>query len=564
MRRLLPVGAALFLLACPPGGTGPDGGEDAGTGPEIITPNETGWWRDDVFYEVFVRSFQDGSETGDGVGDLQGLTARLDYLNDGNPETTTDLGVNGIWLMPVFASPSYHGYDVTDYRAVKYDYGTQADLEALIAAAHARGIKILLDLVVNHTSSAHPWFVSAREGPDAPYRNFYVWKDTKPTEAGWKRPFGDFGDVWFHANGDYYYAVYNAGMPDLNWRNPEVEAEFVAIMKHWLALGVDGFRVDAVRYLVESEDAKLTDQPETHQVFQRLRHAIHQEYPDALLVAEAWTGNSKVADYYGFGNEFQLAFSFEIADAIRSSIKKGTRADIHQANAISQSEFVDRGFEAPFLTNHDQVRVMRDLMGTGTTPPPKQARLAAALLMAHPGTPFLYYGEELGMVGGASSRTEDKDKRTPMRWDDTGPQAGFTQDASNWFERDTTRTAPEAVGVDVATQQTDPDSLWSLYRRLIALRQAHPALATGVASRPAIEGTGGPGVFATLRTAGDGSRVLLVINLATTASAGFTLPLSGSVTVLEGAGLMPTPTSQSGALVFDALPPQSFAFFKFD
>lgn len=544
--------ASLVLAGCPGGDECVPTEDDLCSDPAIITPNESGWWRDDVFYEIFVRSFFDTNANG--KGDLAGVTAKLDYLNDGDPASTTDLGIDGVWLMPIFESPSYHGYDVVDYLQIDSEYGTLEQFDTLIAEAHARGIKVIIDLVLNHTSNQHPWFLSAKQGPDAPYRDYYVWRDSRPS-PGWTQPWGS-GEVWHYEreSDSFYYGVYWSGMPDLNWKNPVVEEEFVGIMKFWLARGVDGFRVDAARYLVESEDGQLADQPETHDVFQRLRHTIHQEYPEAMFVAEAWTSNNTVAEYYGEGNEFQLAFNFDIANAIIGSLNAGSRSEIHQANYVSSTAFDDRGFEAPFLTNHDHVRVMRQL-GSST----ERAKLAVALLMAQPGTPFLYYGEEIGMVGGPQSNSRDEDKRTPMVWDATSPQFGFTTASSSWFGNG----APEAVGVDVASQQADPDSLWNVYRALIALRRASPALSKGEASRPSIDG-GGDGPFAMLRTGAAGERVLLVANLATTATGPFTVAVEGTPTVLHAEGTITPPSPANGALSFTGLPPLSFTFVQLD
>jgi glycosidase len=204
------------------------------------------WARDAIGYEIFVRSFSDSD--GDGVGDLPGLTARLDYLNAGDPGSDADLGVDLLWLMPITASPSYHGYDVTDYRAVAADYGTLADFDALVAAADARGIRVITDLVINHTSSAHPWFLDARSGPAAAHRDWYVWRDAF---ADWQRPWGG-GPVWYPAGGAWYYALFWQGMPDLNFQTPAVRAEMAAIAAFWLDRGAAGLRLDAARDLVET------------------------------------------------------------------------------------------------------------------------------------------------------------------------------------------------------------------------------------------------------------------------------------------------------------------------
>jgi glycosidase len=207
------------------------------------------WWNDTVFYEVFLRSFYDSN--GDGIGDINGLIEKLDYLNDGDPKTKTDLGITGIWLMPIFPSPSYHGYDVKDYYEINPDYGTMEDFNRLLEEAHLRGIRIVIDFVINHTSTEHPWFIEARKGEDSLYRNLYIWSEQKPDYLGpWGQP------VW-HANYDqtYYYGVFWSGMPDLNFENQEVTNEINRIAAFWLEdIGVDGFRVDGARHLIEDGD----------------------------------------------------------------------------------------------------------------------------------------------------------------------------------------------------------------------------------------------------------------------------------------------------------------------
>src|SRR5512140_3005185 len=246
--RLLPA-VALLLAGCPsryvPSEACPVRHASSDASLEVYTPASGKWWDGAVFYEIFVRSFQDSN--GDGIGDLAGLTSRLDYLNDGDPKTTTDLGVDAVWLMPVFDSPSYHGYDTTDYEKIDADYGGDAQFDAFVAAAHARGIKVMLDLVVNHTGSGHPWFADSASSPTSARRDWYVWS---PTDLGWTQPFGSAG-TWHPMNGAFFYGVFWGGMPDLNFRNAEVQAEVKRIASLWLARGVDGFRLDAARHLVE-------------------------------------------------------------------------------------------------------------------------------------------------------------------------------------------------------------------------------------------------------------------------------------------------------------------------
>jgi glycosidase len=213
-----------------------------------------------VFYEVFVRSFADGN--GDGKGDLPGLIARLDYLNDGDPATSTDLGVDALWLMPVFASPSYHGYDVTDYEKVNPIYGTNADLERLLAEAHRRGMRVIVDLVLNHTSDQHPWFRDSASSPTAPKRDWYVWRADDPK---WVQPWNEKQSVWHQHAGAWYYAIFWGGMPDLNYRTQAVREEAKRIARYWLSRGVDGFRLDAIRHLIETGPGDgQAGNPDTH------------------------------------------------------------------------------------------------------------------------------------------------------------------------------------------------------------------------------------------------------------------------------------------------------------
>ncbi|MFP5247713.1 MAG: alpha-amylase family glycosyl hydrolase, partial [Thermoanaerobaculia bacterium] len=220
-------------------------------GRTVPAPQTVQWqhdWADGaVFYEIFVRSFADSN--GDGIGDLQGLISKLDYLNDGDPNTTADLGIEGIWLMPIFESPSYHGYDTVDYETIERDYGTNADFKQLLEEAHKRGIRVIVDFVVNHTSNQHPWFVESASSPSSPKRNWYVWS---PTSFGWGPPWGGNAPTWHAANGMYYYGVFWSGMPDVNWTNPESKNEMLRLARHWLNEGVDGYRLDATRYLIET------------------------------------------------------------------------------------------------------------------------------------------------------------------------------------------------------------------------------------------------------------------------------------------------------------------------
>lgn len=539
----------VVLTACPTPPVVDGGVADAGVdaGPEIITPNTAGWWRDKVFYEVFVRSFADSN--GDGAGDLKGLTSKLDYLNDGNPATTTDLGVDAVWLMPIYPSPSYHGYDVTEYQAVNPAYGSLSDFDALVAAAHQRGLKIILDFVPNHTSSAHPWFRNARTDVSATYRDYYVWRTSDP---GWKRPI-DGASLWHSGGGGYFYGYFWGEMPDLNYRNPEVQQAIIDAMKFWLGHGVDGFRIDAARYLYEALDGTaqtISEQPETHAFIQRARLELHRTWPSALLVAEAWASADLAATYYGQGNEYQLAFAFDTAGSLVKAVSTGNASELINTLARAEKLPVEPGYDAPFLTNHDMVRVMQQLGGNQAA-----AKVAGATLLALPGTPFLYYGEELGM-GGGPSRSADEDKRTPMRWNATGPQHGFTSRSTSWYG-----TSSEDAGIDVASEQADTASIWNTYRSAIALRHAHPALSSGAGHWVAT--TSGPAsVFAYLRTNGT-SRVLFLANFSGVATGPFTVPVpSTSAVPLLTEGLKGSVQIADSAAHVEGLAPWGFVYLS--
>ncbi len=510
----------------------------------------SGWWRDRVAYEVYVRSFADSN--GDGKGDLAGLTAKLDYLNDGNPASTTSLHVGAVWLMPIYPSPSVHGYDVTDYQSVNPDYGTLQDFDTFVSEAHRRGIQVILDMVLNHTSTQHPWFVSSRD-PASPKRSWYDWSATIP----WTQNTG----YWRNGGTGYYYAYFDGSMPDLNLGNPDVEATLVAAMKFWLARGVDGFRLDGVRYYFEAADgSSLADQPATHAFIKRIRAALVAQYPNALLLGEAWTTEAKVVTYYGNGDELHLAFSFDLADALKRGAAPGgnTSAPVNTLYTNLQLHAADLGFAAPFLSNHDMDRTLLALSGDAAA-----ARVAAAALFAIPGTPFVYYGEEIGMQGGTAAGT-DTPRRTPLPWDTSAPGNGFTANTMLWCGTNITGWCgyPEAAGVEVAAEQRDAGSLWNLYRRLIGLRNATPALAAGGAT---LDVSAPTGVMALVRTdPATGKRVLFVGNFNAAATGAFTVNAAGTPTVLLSEGLATPPALASGKLSFADLAARGFAYVSLE
>jgi glycosidase len=476
--------------------------------PPSASPPEGAWWRNRVFYEVFVRSFADSD--GDGIGDLRGLTDRLDYLNDGDPATDDDLGITGLWLMPIAESPSYHGYDVVDYEAVEKDYGTAADFTALVAAAHERGIAIIVDFVINHTSREHPWFVDART-PGSEHDDWYVWADERP---GFAR--SDGSRVW-HAAGDrFYYGYFWEGMPDLNLENPKVTAELGSIGDFWLDdMGVDGFRIDAARHLIE-DGRRLENTDATFDWLVAFRSRLKSTKPEALVLGEVWDASSMSARYVKDGS-LDLSFDFGLASATITSLRSGDAGSLRAAQAEVARLYPPGGL-ATFLTNHDQDRIMSQLDGDVDA-----ARLAATFLLTGGGTPFIYYGEELGLTG----RKPDERIRTPMRWDGTKPAAGFSA-ADPWEA-----LGDDPPGTDVATEAADAGSLLSTYLSLVRLRTTYPALAGGDWIPIAAEASS---VVAYLRHLA-GQSMLVVANLGAE-------PVEGPVLSLENGPLCGSPSAR--------------------
>ncbi len=489
------------------------------------------WWNNRVFYEVFVRSFYDGN--GDGVGDLRGLISKLDYLNDGNPNTTSDLGVTGLWLMPVMESPSYHGYDVTDYKKVQPAYGTNDDFKLLVSEAHRRGIAVIVDMVLNHTSDQDPWFLDAQK-PGSSHENWYIWSNSDPGYVG---PWNE--EVWHPLNGRHYYGIFWSGMPDLNYRNPEVTAAMEDVSRYWLEnMGADGFRLDAARHLIE-DGAVQENTPETHTWLKDYRRFIKSVNKDALVVGEVWTNSTIVAGY--IGDQLDLAFEFDLASAMVHALQVGDGAYL-KATQKSALDLYPPGQYAAFLTNHDQNRVMSELGGDT-----QKAKVAATLLLTNPGVPFIYYGEEIGLVG----QKPDEAIRTPMPWTATTETGGFTT-GSPWEP-----LSPGYEKANVAVETADPGSVLNDYRALIQLRQAHPALQVG--GMRLVDSTNGA-VYAYLRYADD-ERLLVIANLSDRPVKDYKLSLSdGPLTgitranVLFGSGeaVVPSVNTRGG---FDAYTP---------
>ena len=517
----------------------------AATSTQVGTAN---WWSDTVFYEIFVRSFYDSD--GNGVGDFNGITAKLDYLNDGDPQTTSDLGITGIWLMPIFPSPSYHGYDVTDYYGVNPQYGTMDDFKRLVEEAHKRGIHVVIDMVLNHTSDQHPWFKEAKKDINSPYRDWYIWSETNP---GYKGPWNQ--DVWHPSLTGYYYGIFEAFMPDLNYTNPEVTAEMQKIYSFWLNdVGIDGFRLDAAKHLIE-ENTIQQNTNATHEWYQSMYPVYKEIKPDSMTVGELFGDSISIASRYVTKKEFDLVFNFQLSSTILQAAQTGRGRNVTRVLETSNA-FLPEYQYAPFLTNHDQNRVMSQLQNDI-----RKAKIAAAMMLTTPGTPFIYYGEEIGMTG----VKPDENIRRPMQWSGS-VNADFTT-GRPW------RT-PDAnfKEVNVADQTNAPDSLLSLYRDLIQLRGAHSSLRTG---DYIVLDCNNPAVYAVLRK--DESEIILVlINLDDTPISEYILTGKGiemaepaySASALYGDGQVQGPVVKRGEFEdyrpVDILSPYSIHIIKFE
>ena len=482
------------------------------------TPQQ--WWDRAVFYEIFVRSFNDSN--GDGIGDFNGITQKLDYLDE--------LGIGAIWLMPIFPSPSYHGYDVTDYYAVNPQYGTMDDFKTLVAEADKRDIRIIIDLVINHTSDKHPWFKEAKKDPNSPYRDWYIWSKTDPNYEG---PWGE--RVWHSSTSGFYYGIFEAFMPDLNYANPEVTAEMKKVASFWLTdIGVDGFRLDAAKHLIE-DGAKQENTEATHLWYQNEFYPAYKTAkPEAMTVGELFgDGLSTIAKYIK-NDQFDLAFNFQLANSFIESANSGKAGYLGTTLVTSDKSIADHQY-ATFLTNHDQERIMSQLGGDVN-----KAKLAAFLLLTSPGVPFIYYGEEIGMQG----KKPDENIRLPMQWT-SGENAGFSTG------RPWRAPAGDYVYVNVDAQTATPDSLLEHYRALIQLRNKYSTLQTGdliplKSNKPA--------VYAALRVDENGT-FLVLINLSDKAIIEYNIALDGaglaesafSVETVFGAGQAKSPEGSGEA-----------------
>jgi alpha-glucosidase len=477
------------------------------------------WWRRGIFYQVYPRSFQDSNA--DGVGDIRGIIERLPYLES--------LGIDAVWLSPIFPSPmADFGYDISDYTGIDPLFGTMEDFDALIEAAHGRGLKLILDLVPNHTSDRHPWFAESRASRDNPKRDWYIWRDGKPDGGppnNWLSEFG--GNAWQHdaATDQYYYHAFLKEQPDLNWRNPAVREAIHDAMRFWLARGVDGFRVDVIWHLIKDAEFRdnpqnphyvegrpphekiltqySTDQPEVHDVIAGMRSVI-DEFADRVLIGEIYLPLQRLVAYYG--NDLggaHLPFNFALLSTLWSA------RSIEKIIADYEAALPAGAWPNWVLGNHDRPRVA-SRVGR------EQARVAAMLLLTLRGTPTLYYGDEIGMRQVPIAPEEVRDPfeknvpgigvgrdgcRTPMQWD-ASEHAGFST-ARPWLP-----LAGDFVHENVVNLEADAKSILSLYRALIALRTKLPQLVTGTYEPVAAQGD-----LLLYRRKSEGRAVTIALNL---------------------------------------------------
>ena len=416
-----------------------------------------------TWYEVFVYSFYDGD--GDGIGDLKGLMAKLDYINDGDSETMEDLGCNGIWLMPIMPSTTYHKYDVTDYCDIDPEYGTMEDFEAFMASCNERGIKVILDLVINHSSSQHPWFQEAcgylagiGEGEpsleECPYVDYYHF--AKEKQSGYCPVPGS--DIW------YYEARFWEGMPDLNLSSEAVRQEIESIVEFWLAKGVGGFRLDAAKeYVSGDKDANI-------EILTWFTQMVKEKKQDAYLVAEVWTDMNTYGEYYKSGIDSIFNFAFADSGGIIANVVKGSSPASLYSNSLVESAKLFRGYnpdyiDAPFYTNHDMGRSAGYYAGDFSE---SQTKISGALNLLMSGSAFIYYGEELGMKGAG----KDENKRAPMYFSTDSQAEGMCAGPANMDD------VKMKYG-SLEEQEGDPNSIYHYYKKAIYLRNLYPALRKG-------------------------------------------------------------------------------------
>ncbi len=455
------------------------------------------WYKDAVFYELHVKAFYDSN--GDGIGDFRGLMEKLDYLQD--------LGVDCLWVLPFYPSPLRDdGYDISDYGGVHPSYGTLADFRAFLRAAHHRRIRVITDLVMNHTSDQHPWFQAARRSPTSRYRNYYVWSQTYQKYADARIIFTDTERSnwsWDMEAGAYYWHRFFSHQPDLNYDNPQVRRAMIRLIRYWLDMGVDGFRMDAVPYLYEREGTNCENLPETHEFLRSVRQAVDKSHPGRILLCEANQWPQDVRAYFGDGDECHMAFNFPVMPRLFMSLRREDRHPI--VDIIEQTPGIPPACQwGLFLRNHDELtlemvtdeerdymyhefatdprmklnlgirRRLAPLMGNGR----RQIELLTSLLFTLPGSPIIYYGDELGM--GDNIYLGDRNGvRTPMQW--SGDRnAGFSRaDTAALYSPLIMDPVYGYQAVNVEAQQRSPSSLLNWTKRMIRIRKRYPVFGRG-------------------------------------------------------------------------------------
>ncbi|GAA4028717.1 maltose alpha-D-glucosyltransferase [Allokutzneria multivorans] len=482
-------------------------------------PEDADWFKRAVFYEVLVRAFADSSS--DGTGDLRGLASRMDYLQW--------LGVDCLWLPPFYASPLRDGgYDISDFRAVLPDFGTVDDFVYVLDEAHRRGIRVITDLVLNHTSDAHPWFQASRSDPDGPYGDFYVWSDSDQGYPDARIIFVDTETSnWTYdpVRGQFYWHRFFSHQPDLNYENPEVQEAMLDVLRFWLDLGIDGFRLDAVPYLFEEEGTNCENLPRTHEFLKKCRKVVDDEFPGRVLLAEANQWPSDVVAYFGDekvgGDECHMAFHFPLMPRIFMAVRRENRFPISEI--LAQTPAIPDGCQwGIFLRNHDELTLEmvtddeRDYMYAEYAKDPRmkanigirrrlapllendrnQQELFNAMLLSLPGSPVLYYGDEIGM--GDNIWLGDRDGvRTPMQWT-PDRNAGFsTCDPNRIYLPVNADPVYGYQAVNVEAHLNNNSSLLHWTRRMIEVRKQHPAFGLGDFTEL---GSSNPSILAYIRT----------------------------------------------------------------
>ena len=509
---------------------------------------ERTWYQEAVFFELNIRACRDSN--GDGIGDFRGAITKLDYIRS--------LGVDCIWVQPMYPSPlKDDGYDVADYCGIHPDFGTLDDFKSFLDAAHARGLRVVTDLVMNHCSEEHPWFQAARADHSSPYRDYFVWSDTAEKYSDARIIFLDVEPsnwTYDEVAGQYFWHRFYASQPDLNYDNPAVHEEMFRIIRFWLDMGIDGFRADAVPYLYEREGTNCENLPETHEFLKKVRRLMDEEYPGRALIAEANQWPEDLLPYFGDGDEFHVCFHFPIMPRLFMALKRGDKTPI--IDILARTPDIPPGAQwMTFLRNHDELTLEmvtpeeRQWMWEQYAPEPRmrlnlgirrrltplldndKRRWSAlnAMFLSLPGTPILYYGDEIG-VGENIWLPDRHGVRTPMQWA-AEKDAGFS-DADETYLPVIDSEAYDYRRVNVAAQEQDGDSYLNKTRFLIGARQAQPALRSGTLTWVATEDNG---VLAYRRAEGD-NQVLCVYNLTDEARPSGIIPTEDMPDLLDRTG----------------------------